>query len=183
MNKFSIKLFYFIFYFFVSFEALSEDLFGFFLYSDAKENFSKDFIDQDKLKASETKRGFFALDITSEIKKINKSPYFELYYLYIDENDIIHGVLGKQNYKNIEICKSVSESFKSKVMDKFNIQLEEFSDSYATFKMDAMVATTNNNVKVQINCNYYYTDDNTIMVFYISSSILREAVSEFYNSM
>ena len=41
-----------------------------------------------------------------------KSAYFEDYLFHIDNDDKIHGILGKQRYRNLEICKSVAEDLK-----------------------------------------------------------------------
>ncbi len=183
MKNVHLKLFYFFISFVFSFEVISEDLFSYKIYSDAKEYFSKNFLDNNKFKHTETKTGYYRIDVTVEMSEINTSPYFEEYYLDIDNNDVIHGIIGIQPYKNMEICKSVAEQFKENVISKYNVQLKNSVSNTATFKSDAFEGYTNNDMRVSINCNYYYNDENTEMWFFVMSPDLQVAVIEFYDSM
>ena len=183
MKNINLKLYYFLISFVFSFEVNSEDLFGYKIYSDAKEYFSKNFIDNNKSKHSESKTGFYIINVTNEISEINKSPYFEDYLFHIDNDDKIHGILGKQRYRNLEICKSVAEDLKKIVESKYDIQLDSRSKKLPEVEGHILDGITDNEMRVSINCNYYYDDSFTQMWFFIISYDLRLAIYEYYNSM
>ena len=188
MKKTNLKLFYFIISFLVSFEAISEDFFGFEIYEDAKNYISKSFIDNNKFKNAETKKEFYDIFVTDKMPQENKSPYFETYRLILDDNDKIHSIVVGQKYKNIdengmEICKSVADSIKTNIENKFNIVLSPEKSSFASWRRESLYGYRDNGIYVSINCNHYYEDGGVSMWLYMDTPEITSATKEFYNSL
>ena len=64
-----------------------KDLFGLKIYENTIKYFPKNFIKSNKFKNKETFKGFYDIEITSEIS--DKNPFLSKYWIVVDESNVI----------------------------------------------------------------------------------------------
>ena len=163
------------------FSAFSDDLFGMKIYENAYNHYSKN-VFVNKRKDPETKKGFYKVNISDFISERNKSPYFNSYFITIDEYFNIHGIDGRQRYFSLEQCMIVAKNIKKILDKKYDIKLEFYKDTYPSFKTHFFENYTQNKNRVAINCNRYLKNNKIEMVTFLISYDLQLEIEKFYQS-
>ena len=157
----------------------SEEFFGYETYEPITNYFLLRIL-REKYDHTETLGGFYTVDITNFLKRNQKSPYFETYELSIDNNNYIHEVVLRKEYKTMETCQKISNTLVNKLSEKYNVTFINADDTYPQFKSQRREANTKYNHRISINCNYYFANDSVEMWSFIATPEVDEAITQFY---
>ena len=161
-------------------ELRSEEFFGYETYKPITNYFPSRIL-REKYDHTETLGGFYTVDITNYLKRNQKSPYFDIYEISIDNNNFIHEVVLRREYKTMETCQKISNTLVNKFTEKYNVIFINADDTYPEFKAQRREANTKDDHRISINCNYYFADDSVEMWSFIATSEVDEAITKFYD--
>ena len=176
------SLFIFSFFFSsVAFNELrSEEFFGYETYEPFTKYFSSKILSK-KYEHTETLQEFYTVDITDDLLRREKSPFFDDYRISIDNLNIIHSIVLRRQYKNMDICQAISNTLVKKLTKKYNMTFSNADSTYPNFQRQSRVAKTIDQHLIGINCNYYFDSNTVEMWSFILTPEINKAVSEFYN--
>ena len=164
---------------FNSYGAELNTLFGITLYDNAEEYVSSSYINSDKSKNTETLDGYFDVWVTDKIKV--KSPYFSNYWMTIDINNIIHSIVGDEEYANLNRCQEFLENLSSSLEEKYESDFEYDEIPVPNGKTYRHNFFNSSDDYFAIQCNEE-DDVTTAMLIYLESEDLFEARNEFYEA-
>ena len=164
----------------VSYGEEINSLFGITLNDNAENYVSSNYIDSNKLKNTETIKGYFDLNVTNIIK-VN-SPYASNYWVTLDNNNIVHSIYGDKEYANLSICQAVKETLLSTLEEKYNIDFEYWEPSFPEFKVYSNYHHTRSGDYLAIQCHNNYEESSVFIQIYIDSLRLFTKKREFYDS-
>tara|TARA_B100001059_G_C17611036_1_gene464564 strand:- start:170 stop:730 length:561 start_codon:yes stop_codon:yes gene_type:complete len=181
LNSLMFRCLFLMLYLLFSTSLSAEELFNMRLYDDSKSYLSKKLIDKYKKKHSETRSGFFQINISKLISNKNKSPYFQKYTLIIDDNDLVHGITGIQKYNTVKECLKISDQISPYIEKQFNIVFSnegEFQTPNMVINKKEVVL--NSGSRLNINCNFYTKQNYSMMWLFLDSRALTVAINNFY---
>jgi len=156
-------------------------LFGITLYDNAEKHVSRNYIDSNKVKNTETLDGYFNLIVTNKIK--TKSPYATKYWLTIDNDNKVHLIYGDDDgVVNLDICLQVNKDLVSRLEETNQIDFKYWENSYPAFKQYAHYYRNSLDSAFAIQCKEIFEDSAALRQIYLKTSILLEANEEFYDS-
>tara|TARA_B100000959_G_scaffold197373_1_gene206453 strand:+ start:215 stop:763 length:549 start_codon:yes stop_codon:yes gene_type:complete len=156
-----------------------KSLFGINLNDDAEKYVSRNYIDSNKYKYTETISGYFNLEIDDAIKR---SPYASEYLISINNDNIIHRIYGDQDFINLEICQAVQKDLSPKLEEKYQFDFYYAETPFPTFKIYANYHYFISGTHFAIQCKETYSDSSVLLQISIRSKDLMEAIREFYDA-
>jgi len=160
-------------------EIRSEEFFGYETYEPITNYFPSRIL-RGKYDHTETLAGFYTVDITNFLTRNQKSPYFDTYEISIDNNNYIHEVILRREYKTMKTCQTISNTLVNKFTEKYNVTFRNADATYPQFKAQRREAITKDDHRISINCNYYFADDSVEMWSFIATSEVDEAITQYY---
>jgi len=153
-----------------------DELFGFKSFDNATNYFSSEFIENNKFKYNETISGFWYLNISDKVS----SPYFDIFYIFIDNNNIIHSVQGEKVYPSIDRCLTFLEKLVSMIETRKQIEFTYQEIDLGTILLKRYISQENN-TSVNVQCNEFFDPIKYVMTHYIRSTDFLNAITEYYN--
>ena len=161
-----------------------QKLFGIKLNKNINNYVSKTYLYKNKSKHKESKNGFFDVNMTGEIP--NKSPYFDKYFIVIDNNNRVHEIYGSKSIASLDVCLSQMEtlkgSFRSQYQLSFGYDEKGFSTETSDHKTYINSVYTDNDDYLSLQCNLRHNDNSVISQAILRTKKLSEAVDNFYFS-
>jgi len=162
-----------------SYGEMANSLFGVTLNDNAETLVSSNYIDSNKYKHSETIDGYFSLNVTNKVK--TQSPYVSRYYIDLDNNNIVHRVVGETDFTNLDLCQAVLKDLLTKFEKKYHINFKYYEHSYPTFKIYSHYHE-NLQSTLRLQCFDPSNGSNATLHILLTSLALGEAVAEFYDA-
>lgn len=104
-------------------------LFGFKVYKDLRNFYSKAYIDKNKHRKIDSYYSFYTVTVENIPKK---SSFFNLYTVVIDDDYIIHQIRGMNKVKNFQYCLKVKKSLSETFINSYNIKFFNAKPEYRT---------------------------------------------------
>ena len=152
-----------------------DELFGIKLLDNATNYVSSEYIENNKSKFKETISGFWELKITS----VASSPYFDTFYLTIDNYNKIHMIHGFKDYYSKDRCLEFLDTLIEKVETQKQIKFTFYKSDIGfiqAFKYQQWV----NNTSISIFCGHQFDPIDNWMSYYIRSEELSNAINIYY---
>mgnify|MGYP001480984873 CR=1 FL=1 len=144
-------------------------LFGITLYENAEKYVSSNYIGNNKVKNTETIKGYYDLNITNQIKV--KSPYASIYWITLDRNNIVHSIYGDRNSENLGNCLATLENLSETIEDKYEIDFEYWEPTMPTFKVYSYYHYSSLDDYFAIQCNEDYENPSIVSQIYLDSKV------------
>jgi len=158
-----------------------EGLFGFQLKENVLNYVSESFLETNKSKHQESFDNYFDLRITDKIS--NKNPYFNSYWLTVDNNNKVHEIAATKSSVNLEVCLSQIESLKDYFINKYQSSFEYSEGNFSDFKTYRNYLHTDNNYHyLSLQCHLDYSDNFVTSQIVLHTRKLSKAITDFYNS-
>jgi hypothetical protein len=158
-----------------------EGLFGFQLKGNVLNYVSESFLETNKSKHQESFDNYFDLHITDKIS--NKNPYFNNYWLSVDNNNKVHEISANKSSVNLEVCLSQIESLKDSFINKYQSSFEYSEGNFSDFKTYRnSLRTDNNNNYLSLQCHLDYSNNSVNSQIILRTRKMGEAITDFYNS-
>ena len=168
-----MKHFIFILFYTLIFNApgSSKDintLFGLRLYEDSRNHFTGNFINQTKIKKTDSIKNFFNF-VVDDVP--SKSSYFSHYVISINENFKIHQIKGMSLLKNFKYCLKVKQNL---IRDLTSIHNISFIEEEPEYRTEASFSTSFANIKSSfgVYCQTDHASNNTLLVTLIRTDEL-----------
>jgi len=156
------------------------DLFGIKLLVSVENYFNLNLINKTKYKNGETTANFFDVDVTNNINK--KSPQIEFYSLTIDNDGIVHGIMGQAEIDTISNCNErIAPSILGIFERKYSLNFDYYESSTTWGSIYSYSLWDNNVNLLRIQCNAGNDGYTFLQIIYQTSELL-DAVDKFYDS-
>jgi len=153
-----------------------DNLFGIKLFDNATNYVSSEYIENNKNKNQESITGFWELNISNQLT----NPYFDKFYLVIDDYNKIHSIQGDKNYPSEDRCFTFQGKLVKQVETKKQIKLILGEEDLGNFKTTYFGVWVNG-ISLSITCVHIFDPIDNRMVYFIETKTLSNAVDEFYN--
>ena len=153
-----------------------DNLFGIKLFDNATNYVSSEYIENNKYKHRESITGFWSLNISHKAS----SPYFDEFFITIDDFNVIHEVIGQKVYPSEDRCLTFMYKLYEQLETRKQIKFNSREDDYGDFKV-TQYGAWKNNVHIGILCHYAFDPVDNTMVYHINSKTLSDAKVEYYN--
>jgi len=81
------------------------------------------------------------------------NPYFERYFLTVNNRNIIHQIVAEKNYTDLQVCLRDVNEIKRTIEKKYNLILEEYKRSHPGFMSYTKDIYFSNNDYLSLRCN------------------------------
>ena len=173
-----LSLFSFLFIFPIQYAHSQniDELFGIKLLDNASNYVSSDFIESNKIKNVETISGYWDLDISDQLT----NPYFDRFYLIIDDYNKIHSIQADKDCPSEDTCFTYQDKFVKKVEKKKQIKLKKGGQDELNFRTN-FFGYSGNDIYLSITCTHMFDPISNTLIYFISTETHSIAVDEFYN--
>ena len=153
-----------------------DELFGIKLFDNATNYVSSEFIENNKYKNKETKAGFWGLNITTKVS----SPYFDIFFITIDDFNVIHQISGERDYFSEDRCLDFLTKLVKRNENRKQVKFKLYENDLGKFRFKKYYVYENN-FNLNIMCGHKYDPIADFMATYLRSDEMNNAINEYYD--
>ena len=157
-----------------------KDLFGLKIYENTIKYFPKNFIKSNKFKNKETFKGFYDIEITSEIS--DKNPFLSKYWIVVDESNVIQQISAEEQILDLEKCKDFKSQLVNIFHTKYNFKFEEKNFTHKDFYTHFHFTNVDNNKMLYIKCVNNFIEKNVTLLISFESKQYLNRKKEYYEA-